>query len=348
MTTASPEMLSLARESRGYSQTELARRMGVTQGYVSKLETGIIEIAGDRLEDLAAALRYPVEFFGQRMPFGDSPCLHHRKRQTVRATDLRRIEGECIVAGLVVRNLARGVEIETDNTFPVMDIDEYESPEVVAQITRSHWGIRPGPIRNLVLVIEAAGGVVLRQVFGTRKIDAISQWPPDGGPLFFVNADSSWDRTRYTLAHEIGHLIMHTTPSATMEEEADRFAAEFLMPAVDIAGDLEGLGLAGLEPLKRVWRVSMAALARRAYELDKITYRQYRRLFMQLGRLGYRRQEPSPLDPEEPQVVGDMLSAHQASGLSEEEVARIAKIRVQELRSRYARGGSLQLLEGSA
>ncbi len=342
MTAASPDMLTVARESRGYSQTELARRMRVTQGYISKLEAGVIEMSEDRLPALAAVLDYPVEFFRQRLRFGDSPCLYHRKRQTVRVTDLRRIEAECTIAGLVVRNVMHGLDVETDRAFPTMDIDEYGSPEDIAQILRRHWRLPSGPVKNLVRVIEAAGGIVVRHAFGTQKIDAISQWPGDERPLFVVNVDIPWDRARFTLAHEVGHLVMHATPSSEMEAEADAFAAEFLMPADEIGPDLEEVTLPKLVSLKMFWRVSIAALVRRARDLGTITVRQYRYLFMQLGRLGYRKVEPAPLDPEEPTVLADALSVHRANGLSEEELARVARIRPRELRARY--GGKPTLL----
>ena len=335
MTSVSPEMLTVARESRGYSQTELARRLQVTQGYISKLEAGIIEMSSDRLLSFADALEYPVEFFRQHLPFGGSPCLYHRKRQTVRVTDLRRIEAECTIAGLVVRNVMHGLEVETDRAFPRMDIDEYRAPDEIAQILRTHWRLPSGPIRNLVLVIEAAGGIVVRHAFGTQKIDAISQWPARERPLFFVNVDIPWDRARFTLAHEIGHLVMHATPSPEMEAEADVFAAEFLMPAAEIAPDLEGVTLPKLVPLKQFWRVSIAALVRRAHDLGAITPRQYRYLFMQLGRLGYRKVEPATLDPEEPTVLADAFSLHRANGLSEIELAKVARLKPRELRARY-------------
>ena len=344
MTAAYPEMLTLARESRGYSQTELSRRLQVTQGYISKLEAGVIEMRQDRLSEFADALDYPVEFFRQSPRFGGSPCLYHRKRQTIRVTDLRRIEAECTIAGLVVRNVMHGLDVETDRAFPRMDIDEYRTPEEIAQILRGHWRLPSGPIRNLVLVIEAAGGIVVRHKFGTQKIDAISQWPAHERPLFVVNDDIPWDRARFTLAHEIGHLVMHATPSAEMEAEANAFAAEFLMPASEIAPDLEGITLPKLVRLKQFWRVSIAALVRRAHDLDAITARQYRYLFMQLGRLGYRKVEPAELDPEEPTVLTDAFGVHRENGLSEVELAKVARIEPHELRTRYGGKPNLRII----
>jgi|tagenome__1003787_1003787.scaffolds.fasta_scaffold19772649_1 Zn-dependent peptidase ImmA (M78 family) len=67
------------------------------------------------------------------------------------------------------------------------------------------------------------------------------------------------NRLRLTLAHEIAHIIMHNGPSLEMEDEANGFAAEFLMPRREIKGSLFGLNMAKLAELKRHWCVSMAA-----------------------------------------------------------------------------------------
>jgi Zn-dependent peptidase ImmA (M78 family) len=78
------------------------------------------------------------------------------------------------------------------------------------------------------------------------------------------------------------------------EEEANRFAAEFLMPAHDIELYLDDLSLPKLAALKIQWRVSMAALLKRAQTLATITQTQARNLWIQLSR--YKQREPEELD----------------------------------------------------
>jgi Zn-dependent peptidase ImmA (M78 family) len=48
---------------------------------------------------------------------------------------------------------------------------------------------------------------------------------------------------RWTLVHEIGHILMHRFPTDNMEREADEFAAEFLLPAKDVKPQLYDLTL---------------------------------------------------------------------------------------------------------
>ncbi len=346
MAYANCEMLALARKARGLTQPQLANRLKVTQGHVSKWERGQMEIPEDRLPDIAKELDFPVEFFErpERVHDYGPPCLYHRKRQTMPAILLHQIEAQVNIARLAVEELLADIEVETEQGFPRFDIDEYDSPEQIAQELRHHWRLPHGPITNLVRTIESAGGVVIRRFFGTRKIDAISQWPPDGHPIFVVNADIPTDRVRFTLAHEIGHLVMHTIPSDDPEREADRFASEFLMPAIDILPDLEDLTLQRAASLKLYWRVSMAALVRRAHDLGQITQRQYQRFVIRL-RDQYKYVEPNPLTPEEPTVISDAINVHRnVHGYSLSEVWRLAKLHERDFRESFMPKTSLRLI----
>jgi Zn-dependent peptidase ImmA (M78 family) len=208
--------------------------------------------------------------------------------------------------------LLPGVDTEYENRFHYLDSGEFKNPEQVAKLMRKYWKIPAGPISNLIGEIENAGGIVYLLRFGTDKIDAISQSAPGLPPLFLVNSEIPGDRCRFTLAHELGHIIMHgRCPAENMEEEADRFAAEFLMPKADIADDLESITLTkAASVLKPYWKVSIAALIVRAKELGKITASQYKNLFTQLSYHGYRKHEPVEIPPEQPTVLNDIMTVY--------------------------------------
>ena len=306
-------MLTLARESRGLTQSGLAEAMEVSQGKISKYESGMLAVSGDDLKKLSKILDYPLEFFYQQdvIKSAGSNCMYHRKRQSMPVQELRRIQAEINVIRMQVKRLLRGAEIEAENKFYRMDIDDFGNcPEEIAQLVRKGWGLPPGPVNNLVEAIEDAGGIIFRSSFGTKKLDAISQWLPGLPPLLFVNADIPADRLRYTLAHEVGHLIMHGVPTENQEVEADRFAAELLMPAKEIGPYLRPISLQKVAAIKPYWKVSMAALIKRAFDLGKISEGYYRKLFTQLSKLGYRTNEPVLIPDEEPTTMREVVEVH--------------------------------------
>ncbi len=261
-------MLILARESRGLTQSDLANSLGMTQATVSKIENGLREPTDSQLKAFAVILGYREEFFflkEQIKRFG-SGCTYHRARKKSPEQRMRQLLGIINVRRIQVGNLLSAVELMPDNEFVSLDIDEYGDPALVARMLRSVWKLPPGPVQNVIRAIEDAGGIVLVCDFGTRDIDALSQFLPDGVPLFLVNSAITTDRLRFTLAHEIGHIIMHHIPNERMEKEVDVVASEFLMPAEEIRADLFDVSLPNLATLKGYWKVSMSALLKKACE----------------------------------------------------------------------------------
>jgi Zn-dependent peptidase ImmA (M78 family) len=120
---------------------------------------------------------------------------------------------------------------------------------------------------------------------------------------------------------------MHEGPSPNIEDEANSFGAEFLMPRREIRGALYALNMAKLADHKRHWKVSMAALIQRAFELKTITDSQRRYLFINLTRRsGTRLHEPFEADVprEKPQLFGKIIRQHLTElGFSVRELAKM-------------------------
>ena len=126
--------------------------------------------------------------------------------------------------------------------------------------------------------------------------------------MFFVNEGLPTDRERLSLCHELGHLVMHDVPTPSMEDEANKFAAEFLMPEREISPHLDRITIDRLAALKPYWRVSMAALLLRATDLRKVPANKKQYLWMQMA--PYRRQEPVEIAPEQPSVLREIFELY--------------------------------------
>jgi Zn-dependent peptidase ImmA (M78 family)/transcriptional regulator with XRE-family HTH domain len=343
-----PEMLVLARDLRGMTQKEVADASKLSQAFVSHLEAGTRESTDESESRLANALRLPLEFFRQDEHYNGLgiSMVYYRKRNSALICHLKRLQGEVNLRRMHIKQLLRGVNLQTSKQFSFMDIDENGTPEDVAIRLRAAWLIPLGPIANLTTTIENAGGFVFKFLFGTTDIDAMSQWPNDSPPLFFLNSLAPSDRTRFSLAHELGHILMHQTVTDDIESEADRFASEFLMPRQEIGSQLLDIDLKKAASLKPYWRCSMAALIRRARDLGKITESRYRDLFIQMSKLGYRKSEPSPIAPEEPKLVPALLNSYtKQSDFTLDELAKILKWPADELHTRYFPTTGLRLAQ---
>ena len=331
-------MLSCAREARGMSQSQLAERSGVAQGTISKAEHGLTMLSDDRLAALAAALDYPLDVFRwdeEVRGFGSS-SFYHRKQKSLAQTRLREIQATFNLHRMRARRLSHGLDITSKHRFEPLDIDDYGSPEETARAVRAMWNVRMGPLKDVCRLIEHAGGVVLRTDLRTPKISAISQWVPGERPIFVTNTANPADRERFTLCHEIAHVLLHSTPREDQEAEADRFASELLMPAADISPQLAGgIDLARAAQLKPYWRVAMSALIRRARDLHFITDGRYKSLSVQMSQKGWRTREPVEIERDEPRFLGQVIEAHLANGYTVEELAKVAGLTTVEFARLY-------------
>lgn len=323
--------LVLVREANGWTQRELADRAGVNQSTISKAENGLAELKGELLVQVARALDCPVSLLTYPTPESglDVSCLHHRRRAsrlTVAAKN--KIEAVAHLSRLSVERLLAG---QFNTPVAVARVSELEPPDpvVVAAQVREELDLPGGPVANLVGALEAAGVVVFQRPLGSTAQDAVSSWPHGGDrlPLLIVNFGLSGDRQRFTIAHELGHLVMHRVPGDDQEKEADLFAASLLAPADDIRDDLNGLTTAQfrrLLELKPKWGMSVAALIRRAFDIGEISDRQYREFQLRINRLGWKTSEPIDVPAEHPRVVHDALQRRLENGQTVTELARLA------------------------
>jgi Zn-dependent peptidase ImmA (M78 family) len=339
-------MMTLARDSRGFTQAELADRLSVMQGTLSKYETGFQDPPPEFVGELADALGYPRSFFYEvGRPYG-LPPFHYRRRKKLSAKALARIVAEMNIRRIHLSKLLISFEWRTNAFIPEIDQNEYRgrskgvlSIEDVARSVREMWMLPKGPIPNMVELIESNGGIVIPCDFGTDLLDALSQ-RIDGLPiLFFVNVNAPTDRLRHTLAHELGHMVLHTITVKSdeeMEEEADAFAGAFLLPADEIRPQLRRFDLRQLANLKLYWKVSMAALAVRASRLNLITPYQSKMFWIEMSRLGYKKREPNEPPREHPSLLRQMISFHMKKlGYTISDMAKLLHLKVAEFQEMY-------------
>lgn len=312
-----PDLLKVARQARGLSQSALAEISGVSQTHISKWENALVQPVGTSFEKIANALNFPLSFFYEDdRVFGLPVSFHpaYRKRASVGKQGIERLEAEMNIHLFHFRRLLKSVDLTAEIPFPQIDVDDCDGgAESVADLVRRIWLVPTGPLRNLTSYAERSGCLVIPTDFSGEAVDGLTIRTPDLPPCIFINRNQPADRQRFTLAHEIGHLVMHRLPSIDMEAEANAFAAQLLMPAADIRASLFGeLTIQKLAALKPIWRVSMGAILFRAKAIGLLTDNQSHYLWRQMSQSGYRRREPAELDfpPETPSVVNELIRTH--------------------------------------
>ena len=311
------ERIRQARELSGLTQKELALKAGCNQSAIAQFEGNRTSPSTEVLAAIANTTGFLPNFF-QVAPTIDFPLgtLAFRSVRTLPKKERERAYQYALTMYEQYRKLAINLSL------PLMRIPRInEKPELAAKVTRAALGLSPdSPIPNLTNAFESNGGIIFVSPFMYQKIDAYSHWArvdisgEQDRPIIIVSAGIPGDRLRFSIAHELGHIVMHNSLKGSpkkWEKEAHEFASAFLMPSDAIKRELATpVTLTTVAQLKPRWRVSMQAIIYRAYTLDIINERQFRYLFEQLSSKGWRKKEPSNLDIpiETPNALRDMIT----------------------------------------
>lgn len=325
------DMLRLARQRKGFHQTEAASRLKVTQPLLSRYENKLAIPREDFITLAAQAYEVKRSFFFQSDPIYGPPVSIHpmwRKKADVSARDLDGIVAELNIRAMHLRRFLEAVDVRSGSPLPRLDIDEYADADEVAGVLRAHWGVPRGPLGNLTVLAERAGVLVAHSAMSGAHVSGVTFSPPGLPPLVVLNSDQPADRMRWTLAHELGHLVMHRFPTANMEEEANKFAAALLMPERDVRPYFNGrkIDLALVASMKPEWKVSMQALLMRAKNLGFTDRNREEYLWKQMNARRWRLREPHELDfeMEMPSVAPNLFRVFRESlGYSMEEASSL-------------------------
>jgi Zn-dependent peptidase ImmA (M78 family)/DNA-binding XRE family transcriptional regulator len=301
-----------ARKLSGYTQKQLAEKIGVNQSAIAQYEKGKTIPSDDALKAIAELTRFLPSFF-ELAPLDEFPegSLAYRALRSVTAKEADKAYFNAKLMYEHISIMARSFVLPRVQ-LPLLG----EKAERSAEITRASLGIAPDlPIKDLTNLLERNGVVILSLPIFLKKIDAFSTWVELQGnrPIIAESFGKPGDRVRFSIAHELGHLVMHHPPKITiklMEKEANNFASSFLLPKCVMDSELiKPLSLYTLAQLKLKWGVSMQALIFRARDLKIITERQATYLFTQMASHGWKTREPNNLDIkiETPQLFRKMI-----------------------------------------
>jgi Zn-dependent peptidase ImmA (M78 family)/DNA-binding XRE family transcriptional regulator len=324
------DALRISREALGWTQTDLARDSGLEQSDISRWERGLRIPNEEQIAHLAGALRVPAALLTSDVRL--TQPVHRTQRAETKRVE-RMVNGRIELARLAASRLLADLNIDTPFEFPTADDPAPPDPEDAAEAIRRVWRVPAGPIRDLTALIESAGAVVLPVDFGDSSVLAAYAHLRGDHRWCFLNTRSvDGARVRFSLAHELGHALLHwdrfDAPNGKdAEREAHRFAAALLMPRREMIAALGRIrfSLDELVTYRMRWGVSVQALITRARDLKLISADQQTRLWRQISARGWRRSEPGNVPLERPSVLSDALAIHRTQhGYSEAELAEIA------------------------
>ncbi len=343
-----PSRLTWARRRRGMTKTRLARAISVELRSVTAYEAGEFAPESDRLDQIAHVLKFPERFFfGDDIaePALDTASFRSMSKMTAGQRDI------ALGSGAVALLLNQWIEGRFNLPEPRLpDLGRDASPESAAEAVRRDWGLGELPIKNMVHLLEAQGVRVYSLAIDAAEVDAFSLWREDR-PFIFLNTLKSAEHARFDAAHELGHLVLHrhAAPSGQQaEQDANAFASALLMPAASVRARAPNFAtLDQLMRLKKIWGVSLAAMTYRLHKLGLVSDWHYRKLYIEISKRGYRKQEPEGGPRETSQVLHKVFAALRADGVTKRTVADVLQVHPKDV-DELVFGLALTALDGSA
>jgi Zn-dependent peptidase ImmA (M78 family)/transcriptional regulator with XRE-family HTH domain len=318
------ERVRLAREAARMTQRELSALAEIGQGALSDIEAGrVLEPSRGAISAIAKATLYPTDFF-YLGPLPDLPDGHYRRRRRGTSKVGKQVRAQVRqIVELVQRTESQlklpPIQIEPLHSEGIRDIEDVET---AAAEVRAMLGLGSrDPIPNLTRAVERSGVIVVRLPTTMEDHDGFSAWPDfglGGRPIIALTIGHTGDRDRFTIGHELGHIILHTLRSnvetGQAEIEANRFAGALLLPReAALEAMRPPVTLRVLMAVKATFGTSIAMAARRAWDLDLITRDHYVSLQKQLSTRGWTYAEPVEVGAENPLLIAkiiDLLAGH--------------------------------------
>ena len=304
---------------RGLSQLQLASLVGVSPGTVSKWRAGNQIPEKEALARLATVVNVSEEWFTRPVQaLLEQPLFRSNAQALVTARGMLKARTEWVQdigyalqefldfpdLNLPVRDFRNPLEISTE------DIEE------AAIECRKYWKLGRVAIQDLALAAESAGIILVREQTGVTQIESLSAWSTVlNRPIIYLSADKgNAYRSRFDLAHEIGHLILHSHVIDTenrerhklLEKQAHDFAGALLLPAETFAREVKlPVTLDDLLLLKKRWGVSVAAMVMRLKAMHMIDEEETSRLYRRRSARWGVKFEPGDDDrvPEQPRLL---------------------------------------------
>ncbi|HSI82487.1 MAG TPA: XRE family transcriptional regulator [Candidatus Methylacidiphilales bacterium] len=280
------ERLGRARKMRELSFDDLSRKTeGISKSQLSKLEKGDLQPDSTILLTLCGALQLPPDYFFAHESI-QLLGVEFRKRVKCPQKTIDRIQEESQHFFERYLEAEQILGILRPGLFQI-DLREHSNDaldaaaEAAALTIRNAWQIGLGPVANIHETMEE-NGVMVKEVECDESFDGFAG-RANGFPVIVIgkwlNKNELLPRKRFTLAHELGHLVLRLPThldKKRVETLCHRFAGAFIIPAQAL-DQLVSSGRHAFPPvsifkdLKAEWGMSVHAIAHRLANLGIMT-----------------------------------------------------------------------------
>jgi Zn-dependent peptidase ImmA (M78 family) len=293
------QRLKTARKMAGMSLDALSKATGalITKQALSKYEKGLMKPDSNKLNGIAKALGVKVGYFYKNSTI-ELVGLEFRKKARLGKKERDKIESRTIdfLERYVEIEETLGIRADFSNPLDGFKIKSQTDIELAVRKLRESWNLGDGPISNLLELLEDKG-IRVCEVDVSDQFDGLSGFIGNI-PVIILNTRFVLDRKRFTVAHELGHILLSFSDDSPKlkEKNCHAFAGAFLLPKNVVLRELRSarhrITEWELKKLKGIYGISMWAVMARARSLGIIPDSRYKNFCIEASKAGWRTREP--------------------------------------------------------
>ena len=323
-----------ARLMKGYSLQDLADALGNqwTRQALFRYEKGEVIPDSNKINLLSSVLGVDAGYFFRttQVVLGDVEFRKLSKMPQKEAVIIREVTKEKLSRYLELEEILGLSHAFEDCLKDFEVVTEYEQVDRAATLLREMWGLGSGPIYNIVELLEDKNIKVL-DLRVNDDFDGLQTKVNGSIPVIAYNANkiSKPERVRFTLLHELAHLLLKFGDIAEKQKEVlcHQFAGAMLLPEKMLKGELGGI--------KKQYGISMQAIVMRAKDCGIISQSYAKQFFFLIKQMNWKVEEPVEYSGAEEShrfqqllfraLVEEQISISKAASLNNQTLAEFRK-----------------------
>ena len=284
------QRISNARKMAGLSMDQLAYMSGLSKNAISRYEKGVMKPDSSNLIKLSKALNVKVDYLFRKstvelneVAFRKKAKLGSKSIDSIKYRVIDRLEKYLELEDIL------SVNNQFTNPLVALQINDFSDLERAAEELREKWNLGLYPISSIIEMLED-NFIKVVEVDEPLEFDGLSAFVDNKIPVIVVNQNFSIERKRFTLLHELGHLLLSLNKKFTekeVESACHRFAGAILIPKVKLISELglsrKPIYLQELAEVQKEWGISIPAIMYRAKDLEIISHSKLTNFYISIG-----------------------------------------------------------------
>ncbi len=279
-----------ARKLKCLSQQKVADAIGVSKQMISKYEKGLSIPDSGKLIKLARLFDLKVDYFfrSNKVELGEINFRKKSKFSIKKQESLKELIKIKLENYLWLEDTL-SIDSSFDNVIHNDKINALEDVENIVLKLRKHWDIGIDPIHNIIQVLEDKEIKVIELEDVDEKFDGLACFANSKYPIIVVNKNFPVERKRFTLLHELGHLLLDLPDCETdiAEKYCNKFASEFLLPKYMVIDEFGGkrnhITLPELIATQKKYGISIQAIVYRLVDAKILSKEKQKQFYQKLN-----------------------------------------------------------------